>query len=107
MTSELRAELDSKRHAIVALCEKYGVQSLDLFGSAVRDDWGPPEESDLDFIVAFRPQKGHGLADRYLGLARDLERLFGRRVDLLTERAIRNPFFRRSIEADRAAVYAA
>lgn len=106
MNAELRAELDSKRPAIVALCEKYGVNSLDLFGSAADDDWHP-EQSDLDFIVAFRPQPGRSIADRYLGLAQELERLLGRRVDLVTERAIRNPFFRRSVAANRTAIYAA
>lgn len=106
MNSELSAELDSKRHAIVALCEKYGVHSLDLFGSAADDDWHP-EQSDLDFIVVFRPQSGRSIADRYLGLAQDLERLFGRRVDLVTERAIRNPFFRRNVDANRTTIYAA
>lgn len=106
MKPALRTELESKRDAIVALCEKYGVHSLDLFGSAADDDWHP-EKSDLDFVVVFRPQSGSSIADRYLGLAQDLERLFGRRVDVVTERAIRNPFFRRSVEANRVAVYAA
>ena len=44
-------------------------------------------------------------ADRYLDFADALERLFGRRVDLVTEQAMRNPYFRRDVEATRQLVY--
>ncbi len=103
---DLRTELKVKGEALAGLCRKYDVDRLDVFGSGATDAWHPGE-SDLDFIVAFRPLPGSGLADRYLGLADDLELLFGRPVDLLTENAIRNPYFRQSVEATRATVYAA
>lgn len=106
MNRDLSTELEDKRGALAALCHKYDVVRLDVFGSGATDAWRPGE-SDLDFIVAFRPLPGHGLANRYLGLAEDLELLFGRPVDLLTENAIRNPYFRQSVEATRATVYAA
>jgi predicted nucleotidyltransferase len=99
------AELERNRAALIALCEKYGVARLDVFGSATAAEWDPAT-SDLDFIVAFRNQPHRSLADRYLGLAQELEQLFGRRVDLLTERAIRNPYFRQAVEASRTPVYA-
>lgn len=105
MNKLLTVELETKRVALAALCGKYGVARLDLFGSAATEDWHPTE-SDLDFIVAFRPDPNRSLADRYLGLAQELEDLFGRPVDLLTEGAIRNPYFRRNIDATRALVYA-
>lgn len=103
MNPTLRAELDANRKALVALCEKYAVASLDLFGSGTTEDWQP--SSDLDFVVTFRPQSDRGLADRYLGLAEELEALFGRRVELITQRAIRNPYFKR-LDATRSPVYA-
>ena len=96
--------MKAKRVALEALCRKYGETQLDLFGSGVTTDWRPGE-SDLDFLVAFRRDPQSSLADRYLGLAEELETLFGRSVDLLTERAIRNPYFRRNIDATRAPVY--
>jgi uncharacterized protein len=104
MNSALLAELDAKHDAIGFLCRKHGVVSLDLFGSGTTDDWHA--ESDLDFIVVFQERSGPGLADRYLGLAEDLEALFGRPVDLLTPRSIRNPYLQRAIDATRASVYA-
>lgn len=104
MNRFLRSELEQSGSALAALCRKYGVARLDVFGSATTDDW-QPARSDLDFVVVFRPQPGTGLADRYLGLAEDLEALFQRPVDLITERSIRNPYFKRNVEATRTPVY--
>ena len=101
----LRTELESKRTDLVALCRKYGVSRLELFGSGVTEGW-QPGESDLDFVVAFRSDPHRSLADRYLGLAEELEALFGRSVDVLTDRAIRNPYFRANVDATRVPVYA-
>ncbi len=105
MNPSLDAELDDKRVPLTALCRKYGVTRLDLFGSGTTHGWRP-EQSDLDFVVAFRVDPERSIADRYLGLAEGLEGLFGRPVDLLTDRSIRNPYFRRNIDATRALVYA-
>jgi uncharacterized protein len=105
VNNALREEMDRKRPQLSALCEKYGVARLDIFGSGATTAWRP-DESDLDFVVVFGEQPGKSMADRYLGLAEDLERLFGRRVDLLTERAIRNPYFRQAVDATRTSVYA-
>jgi predicted nucleotidyltransferase len=105
MNPTLGTEFDAKRGAIAALCEKYGVASLDLFGSGTTDEW-KPAESDLDFVVVFRPDESRGIADRYLGLAEDLEALFGRPVDLITPASIRNPYFRERVDATRSRIYA-
>ena len=64
------------------------------------------ETSDLDFLVRFADRTPSGeYADRHLGFAEDLEQLFGRRVDLVTEQSIRNPYLRREIEATRQLIY--
>jgi predicted nucleotidyltransferase len=102
----LKEEMHRKRTDLDALRQKYGVARLDLFGSAATSEWRPGE-SDLDFIVVFRERPGQGVADRYLGLAEDLEALLGWPVDLLTEEAIRNPYFREAVEATRTPVYGA
>jgi len=101
----LTTELESKREDLESLCLEYGVARLDLFGSGVTEQW-QPEESDLDFVVAFKPDRERSIADRYLGLAERLEELFHRSVDLITERAIRNPYFRDNVDATRTPVYA-
>ncbi len=90
--------------AIRALCREHGVLRLDLFGSAATGEFDP-ETSDLDFIATFADTHVPGYADRYLGFAEALEALFGRSVDLLTERSIRNPYFRQAVEATRKAIH--
>jgi len=105
MNPVLEAEIDAKRGVIAAVCEKYGVASLDLFGSGTSDAW-KPEKSDLDFVVSFHGDVSGGLADRYLGLAEELEAIFQRPVDLITPGAMKNPYFRAQVDASRSRVYA-
>jgi predicted nucleotidyltransferase len=91
---------------IVSLCHKYGVERLDLFGSAVRNDFDPTH-SDLDFVVNFSNFTINNAADRFLGLMIDLEDLFGRKVDLVSYRAIKNPFFKTVVDSTSVNLYAA
>ena len=97
--------IEQRRGAVVELCCRLGVRWLDLFGSATTGAFRD-EASDLDFVVSFADTRPGTYADRYLALAEGLEGVFGRRVDLITERAIRNPYFRQSVEATRRRVYA-
>ena len=71
------------------LCERPGVERLELFGSATAEEFG--ETSDVDFIVSFA-DRSSGYADRYLDFAEALEEVLGREVGLVAERWIRNPF---------------
>ena len=86
------------------MCRRHEVRRLDLFGSAARGDF-LPERSDLDFIVQFTRTGYAGYADAFLDFADALEKLLDRKVDLLTERMIRNPYFRTAVEASRQTVY--
>ena len=95
---------EQHRNAIRALCQEYGVRRLDLFGSAATGAFDPAT-SDLDFVATFADTRSPGYADRYLGFAEALETLFGRPVDVITERSIRNPYFRRAVEASRQPLY--
>lgn len=88
------------------LCRHYGVLRLDLFGSAATDHYRP-QESDLDFVVEFEELPAAAYADAYFGLLEALERLFGKPVDLVVGAAIKNPYFRQSLEATRTLVYEA
>lgn len=74
-------------------------------GSAVENAFDPAK-SDLDFVVSFTPRTPPSLFDRYFGLREDLARLFGRKVDLVMENAIRNPHFARSVDESRTLLYA-
>jgi predicted nucleotidyltransferase len=97
--------VEARRPQLAKLCERYGVERLYLFGSAATGRFAEPS-SDLDFVVEMADRQPTGsYADRYLGLAEELERLFGRKVDLVTAESVRNPYFRREVEATRQLVY--
>src|SRR3954452_12184287 len=98
--------IEEHRQRLEALCARYGVQRLELFGSAARGSFDP-SSSDLDFLVEFKPASHRELVDRYFGLLEDLQGLFGRPIDLVMPEAIKNPFFLQGIESSRTLLYAA
>jgi uncharacterized protein len=98
------AFLEQQRDKLNLLCQNFGVRHLDVFGSAVTGDFDD-SLSDLDFIVSFADRSPGTYADKFLNLAEALEGLFGRKVDLLTEDSIRNPYFRETIEQTRQRLY--
>ena len=99
------AVIEQKKTALAELCRRYRVERLYLFGSALSGRFDA-RCSDLDFLVRFSDRQPTGeYADRYLGFAEALERLFDRPVDLVTEESIRNPFFRHELEATRQLLY--
>lgn len=97
--------ITDQREAIAGLCRRSSARKLDLFGSALRDDFDP-ERSDLDFLVEFDDVPPTALYESYFSLKEALELLFRRHVDLVVERAIRNPYFKAAVERDRRPVYA-
>lgn len=98
--------IDAYRTQIERLCREYHVRTLSVFGSAGRDDFDPTR-SDIDVLVDFEPLPPGTHADTYFGLLESLTELLGRPVDLVVARAIRNPYFRQSVEASRRLIYAA
>jgi uncharacterized protein len=96
--------IEERLDAIRTLCRQYGVRRLDLFGSAATGTFDAAT-SDLDFVATFADTHVPGYADRYLGFAEALEELFDRHVDVVIERAIRNPYFRQAVEALRQPIY--
>lgn len=91
---------------ISAICERYRIRRLEVFGSAARADDFDPEHSDADFLVEFAPDVQPGL-NTLFGAKADLEALLGRDVDLVEPGAVRNPYILASINRNREAVYAA
>jgi uncharacterized protein with HEPN domain/predicted nucleotidyltransferase len=87
--------------AIAALCRRFGVRRLDLFGSAATGRFDA-RRSDLDFLVKFDPE---AQGQSYFRLLEEFEKLFGRKVDLLTEDGLENPFLRRRIETERRTLF--
>jgi hypothetical protein len=100
MVDEILGHLEDLK----ALCRRYGVNRLELFGSAASGTFNPAT-SDYDFIASFSDSDQPGYARRYFEFAEALESLFKRHVDLLTERSINNPFFRESVNHARITLY--
>jgi uncharacterized protein len=101
------ALIDSHRTEIAALCRRYHVRKLEVFGSAARGDDFDPARSDVDFLVEF--DKSHPDASsfaKYLDFKEALEALLGRPVDLL-EGLVENPYLRAAIDRSRQPVYGA
>ena len=96
--------IEQRRPELAGLCRRFRARRLAVFGSAARGDFSR-EASDLDFVVSLEPAPPAEYADNYLGLAQALEELFQRRVDLVTEQSIRNPYFREEVEATQQLVY--
>lgn len=97
--------LDPGVAEIPALCRRYGVRRLEVFGSATTDAFDP-RASDLDFLVDFDSNLSD-LFTRYFGMKESLEALYGREVDLVMVGAMRNKHFIDSVNNTRQLVYAA
>ena len=90
--------------AIEGFCRKWSIAELALFGSVLRSDFRP--DSDIDFLVTFAPDAKWDLWD-FVAIKDELETLFGRSVDLVEKRAVRNPLLRREILSNNEVIYAA
>lgn len=100
----MNANVQLDRDALAAFCRKWRIRELSIFGSALRDDFGP--ESDLDFLVSFEPGAPLDI-DRFLDMKEELEARFGRPVDLVEKDALRNPWRKYEILRTREVIYAA
>jgi len=98
--------LEPYRQQIESLCRRFYVRRLEVFGSALRDDFNPAR-SDVDFLVEFDTSPDVNAFEAYFDLRQQLCELLGRPVDLVMLSAIRNPYVRARIEAQRELVYAA
>lgn len=100
-----QTHINFPREKIAELCRRYHVHRMSLFGSVLRDDFGP--ESDVDVLVEFESGKEPSFSG-LLRLQNDLSGLFEQRyVDVATPSILRNPFRRRSIVKDLQPIYGA
>jgi predicted nucleotidyltransferase len=100
------ALLEQHRAALAELCRRYCVARLELFGSAATERFDPAS-SDLDFLVEFQPGYPQGPFRQYFDFLLDLQRLFGRKVDLVEAGAMKNPYFIQSANRNKVPLYAA
>lgn len=98
--------IDIDRERLAALCRRYHVAKLELFGSRAKGTARP--DSDVDLLVTFEPDHTPGL--EFFGMSEELAAVFGHPVDLLTRRTVeqdRNPYFRANVLSAAETVYAA
>lgn len=101
----LASNLAVPAEAIRAFCSRWKLRELSLFGSILRDDFGP--QSDVDVLVAFALD-GAMTFEGFLQMREELSELFGgRAIDLVEKRLVTNPFRRHDILTTRRVLYAA
>ena len=83
------SRIDFPFNQVVEFCERWQVKEFSLFGSVRRDDFRP--DSDLDVLVSFNPAAQWSLFD-LVTMQDELQKIFGRPVDLVEREGLRNPF---------------
>lgn len=95
--------LQPYKPAITKLCENHKVKKLYAFGSVLNKNFNA--DSDIDLIVEFDKIEVENYADNYFDFKFSLQDVLKRPIDLLEEQAIKNPYFRKTIDANRQLIY--
>lgn len=95
--------LESFTNEIQGLCENHKVRSLYSFGSVNTEEFNL--DSDIDLLVDFAINDPFEYSDNYFDLKFELERILNRSVDLLENKAIKNPFLRDNINKSKVLLY--
>lgn len=95
--------IENHNKDIQNLCKAHKVKSLYAFGSVLTDKFN--NESDVDFIVDFQQLDVLDYGDNYYDLKFSLENILKRNVDLLEEKAIKNPYFRKTVNQNKKLIY--
>ena len=101
----MQSLIESKIEELKKICETYDVNTLYVFGSACTDKFN--ESSDVDILVSFKDISIEKYTDNYFELHYKLSELFDRKIDLLTENSLSNPYFIESVEETKELLYAA
>ena len=101
---DLTSLIKEKYHEFATLCRTYRVKKMYAFGSSITDHFDPIK-SDIDLVVKLDIDDPADRGEALLSLWDNLEALFERRVDLLTEDSIRNPYLKKSIDRTKKLIY--
>lgn len=97
--------IKDKLEELKKLCQDYDVKTMHVFGSVCTDKFN--DKSDIDILISFKDISIEKYTDNYFKLHYKLEELFNRKIDLLTENSLSNPYFIESIEETKQLLYAA
>lgn len=95
--------VDRNIDKIKALCGRHKVRKLFVFGSVLTDSF--KNSSDVDFLVDFSGVDLYDYADNYFDLKKALEDILNRHIDLLEDKAVKNPYLRQSIDSSKKLIY--
>ena len=98
-----KANIEIPKDKIVDFCKKWMITEFSIFGSALRDDFSP--DSDVDILVTLSDDAPWSLYD-WIDMIDELKMIFGRDVDLVSSKGLRNPFRRKEILSNREIIYA-
>jgi len=87
------------------LCNTYNVKSMYVFGSVCTERFD--DNSDIDILISFDNLPFDKYTDNYFDLHYKLQDLFGRKIDLLTDKSLSNPYFIKGLEKTKQLIYAA
>jgi len=97
--------IQNKLEDLKKLCQDFDVKTMYVFGSVCTDKFN--DKSDIDVLISFKDISIEKYTDNYFDLHYKLEELFNRKIDLLTENSLSNPYFIESIEETKQLLYAA
>ncbi len=100
----IKEEISKRQSDFASLCKSHNVKYLYAFGSSVSEKFDP-EKSDIDLLVEIESNDPVDRGEKLLSLWDLFEEFFKRKVDLLTESSIRNPFLRKSIDSTKVLIY--
>ena len=95
--------IESNIETIMQLCSTHYDNKLYVFGSVLKESFN--KDRDIDLIVDFGQIDLVDYADNYFDLKEQLESIFNRPVDLLEEKAIRNPYFKAQVDIEKQLIY--
>jgi predicted nucleotidyltransferase len=94
-----------KADKLKEICKAYDIKTMYVFGSACTNKFN--DDSDVDILISFKDISIDRYTDNYFEIHYRLEELFGRKIDLLTENSLSNPYLIESIEETKQLLYAA
>ncbi|MCD4793535.1 MAG: nucleotidyltransferase domain-containing protein [Bacteroidales bacterium] len=96
-------QIQDKKDKINKACKKYHVSLLYIFGSVLTKKFN--KDSDIDFIVYFEQIPILDYADNFFDFIIELEKILNRKVDLVSGKAMKNPYFIEEVEKTKQLVY--
>ncbi|HEY3415806.1 MAG TPA: nucleotidyltransferase domain-containing protein [Armatimonadota bacterium] len=80
------AKIPLDKEKIEDFCRRWAIVELALFGSVLREDFGP--QSDVDVLITFAPNSPHTILFDHIAMEEELREIFGRPIDLLSKRGV-------------------